>query len=298
MDFTALDVNIPGIRIGWKGVIERRAIFYWPRDFVWAPKSRYCGINLVPSLSVDVEFIEQHLSYSPSNIAAAMSKRDLAFLSTTANVELEPRTKRRKETQSVEKDDVEMADDTKPIVEEGGQIGNGVNGVINEEVKKQGLVLWQTVKDAANTDGQLLSYEFMRLPSKRQYPDYYHLVKRPISLDEIKKLLDQGSYKSLEDVKDDIVHCFTNAKKYNLKNSPIWLDAKTLHKLTKREFLKMTGVKEEDPTDGAGEDAEKPGGEKGDTEGTGDGVKKAKVPNLYRQLKGRLQKLIAKTDDE
>ena len=155
----------------------------------------------------------------------------------------------------------------------------------------------------------------MRLPSKRQYPDYYHLVKRPISLDEIKKLLDQGSYKSLEDVKDDIVHCFTNAKKYNLKNSPIWLDAKTLHvsrwllpiirqtqmylqKLTKREFLKMTGVKEEDPTDGAGEDAEKPGGEKGDTEGTGDGVKKAKVPNLYRQLKGRLQKLIAKTDDE
>jgi len=60
----------------------------------------------------------------------------------------------------------------------------------------------------------------------------------------------------------------------------------------------MTGIKEEEPTDGAGEDVEKPSGEKADLEGTADGVKKVKVPNLYRQLKGRLQKLIDKTDDE
>ena len=60
----------------------------------------------------------------------------------------------------------------------------------------------------------------------------------------------------------------------------------------------MTGVKEEEPTDGAGDDGEKPVEEKGEAEGTADGVKKAKVPNLYRQLKGRLQKLIDKTDDE
>lgn len=64
----------------------------------------------------------------------------------------------------------------------------------------------------------------------------------------------------------------------------------------------MTGAKEEDTADGADEESgekisgEK--GEKGDAEGTGDGAKKAKVPNLYRQLKGRLQKLIDKTDDE
>jgi len=69
----------------------------------------------------------------------------------------------------------------------------------------------------------------MRLPSKRQYPDYYQLIRRPISLDEIKKQLDEGSYKLLEEIKDDLVHCFTNAKKYNQKNSSIWLDAKVLH---------------------------------------------------------------------
>lgn len=61
----------------------------------------------------------------------------------------------------------------------------------------------------------------------------------------------------------------------------------------------MTGVKDEDPADGVDEEAsEKISADKADIEGTGDGVKKAKVPNLYRQLKGRLQKLIDKTDDE
>jgi hypothetical protein len=60
----------------------------------------------------------------------------------------------------------------------------------------------------------------------------------------------------------------------------------------------MTGIKEEDPADGGGEDGDKISGEKGDADGAGDAVKKVKVPNLYRQLKGRLQKLIDKTDDE
>jgi chromatin structure-remodeling complex subunit RSC4 len=181
-----------------------------------------------------------------------MSKRDLAFVSATADADLEPRTKRRKDTKSVEKEDVPMDDATTSPVENGGQ----ANGVSNEEVKEQGLALWQIVKDvvdkecvrgncdsrrllsfyllphltyATSGSGRLLSYEFMRLPSKRQYPDYYELIKRPISLDEIKKGIDHGSYHSLEQIKEDIVHCFTNAKKYNQKESAIWLDAKFLH---------------------------------------------------------------------
>lgn len=60
----------------------------------------------------------------------------------------------------------------------------------------------------------------------------------------------------------------------------------------------MTGTKEEDHANAAEEEGgEKGGGDKGDGDGPGDG-KKAKVPNLYRQLKGRLQKLIDKSDEE
>lgn len=70
-----------------------------------------------------------------------------------------------------------------------------------------------------------------------------------------------------------------------------------IQKVTKTEYAKLSGVKEEDPATVAEEEGgDKANGDKAEAEG--DGVKKAKVPNLYRQLKGRLQKLIEKTDDE
>ena len=69
----------------------------------------------------------------------------------------------------------------------------------------------------------------MRLPSKRQYPDYYVQIKRPIALDDIKSKLEARDYLSLEDVRQDFEACFRNAKRYNMKESQIWRDAKFLH---------------------------------------------------------------------
>ena len=80
-----------------------------------------------------------------------MSKRDIAFLSATANG-LEPHTKRRKETQSEEKDDTAMADGTKPAGEEVSYGANGLDGATDRDVTEQGLALWQTVKDAVNKE--------------------------------------------------------------------------------------------------------------------------------------------------
>lgn len=68
----------------------------------------------------------------------------------------------------------------------------------------------------------------MRLPSKRHYPDYYNVITQPICLDDIKKKIDENSYFSLDEVREDFELCFTNAKRYNMKESPIWLDAKFL----------------------------------------------------------------------
>lgn len=68
----------------------------------------------------------------------------------------------------------------------------------------------------------------MRLPSKRHYPDYYNVITHPICLDDIKKKIDEDKYPSLDEVRLDFELCFTNAKRYNMKDSPIWLDAKFL----------------------------------------------------------------------
>lgn len=69
----------------------------------------------------------------------------------------------------------------------------------------------------------------MRLPSRRQYPDYYLQIKRPIALEDIKSRLEVREYATLDAVRQDFETCFRNAKRYNMKESQIFKDAKFLH---------------------------------------------------------------------
>lgn len=49
--------------------------------------------------------------------------------------------------------------------------------------------------------------------------------------------LDSHGYASLEDVKADFDLCFKNAKRYNMKNSDIWLAARDLQVRVQRVYL-------------------------------------------------------------
>ena len=181
-----------------------------------------------------------------------MSKRELGKLASVVDVDA-PRAKRRKEAapQDEKKPDADMDVDAtggtnvKREQEDPAKL---------EQVKEQGLKLWQTVKDAVDKEcvtdpapcallacllshlinhdlfsGRALSVDFLRLPNKRTYPDYYTIIKKPIALDKIKAQLDAGHYPSLIAVKNDLEQCFRNAKRYNLKDSQIFNDAKFLH---------------------------------------------------------------------
>lgn len=70
---------------------------------------------------------------------------------------------------------------------------------------------------------------FMKLPSRKDYPDYYEFIKRPISFAEIKTKLTHGEYPTLRAVAEDIKQIFLNAKRYNQQGSGIFDDAKVLH---------------------------------------------------------------------
>ncbi|THG94578.1 hypothetical protein EW026_g6921 [Hermanssonia centrifuga] len=162
-----------------------------------------------------------------------MSKREASMFAAQGVDVDAPRAKRHKASASsptVAKEDV------------GAMNGNGGEEVVKMEdvqdepvvVKEKGLKLWQTIKDAVNKEGRALSVDFLRLPSKRQYPDYYEQIKRPIALDDIKKELEAGGYATFDEVRQDFEQCFKNAKRYNIKESQIWKDAKHLHKLVEK----------------------------------------------------------------
>ncbi|KAI0094443.1 Bromodomain-containing protein [Irpex rosettiformis] len=226
-------------------------------------------------------------------------KREATLLATTLPIDVDaPRAKRHKPAQpsvsatSQANEDQKQQNDASGVVQNDGAKSEGV--VVKEKedaetVKERGMKVWQVIKDATNKEGRSLSHDFLRLPSKRQYPDYYEQIKRPVALDDIKRKLESGQYANFEEAKHDFEQCFRNAKKYNMKESQIWKDAKHLHKLALLECEKL----------GASQgDAEAEGADGGSGSEAEDGDKKNKKQNKNRLLKSRLQKLVQKTADD
>jgi len=79
--------------------------------------------------------------------------------------------------------------------------------------------------DGGNTRGRLVASDFLKLPPRKRYPDYYVTIKKPIALDLIKEKIEKGEYEDVEALKADLTLMTSNAKKYNLKESSIYLDA-------------------------------------------------------------------------
>ncbi|KAM3126423.1 hypothetical protein CJJ07_000878 [Candidozyma auris] len=69
---------------------------------------------------------------------------------------------------------------------------------------------------------------FVKLPSKKMYPDYYTLIEEPISLNEVNKKVARGSYGNVQDFVSDFQLMYDNAQKYNDPESWIVTDAKKL----------------------------------------------------------------------
>ncbi|KAI9313309.1 Bromodomain-containing protein [Dichotomocladium elegans] len=116
-----------------------------------------------------------------------------------------------------------------------GEVAVDEAHINSEEVQSQCRQLYKYIKDYRDPDDDeyLLSNFFIQLPSKRQYPDYYEVIKQPIALSSIKTKLDQQGYHSLTDMKADMELMVSNAKKYNMKDSQVYIDAVRIQKLVK-----------------------------------------------------------------
>ncbi|KAI4289614.1 MAG: hypothetical protein L6R35_001125 [Caloplaca aegaea] len=66
---------------------------------------------------------------------------------------------------------------------------------------------------------------FIKLVPKSQYPDYYVIIKQPISMDMIKKKINKEEYSNLREFRNDIRLLCNNARTYNEDGSIIFQDA-------------------------------------------------------------------------
>ena len=99
------------------------------------------------------------------------------------------------------------------------------------------LKIWDAIATARDEEtGELHSTLFMSLPSKKLYPDYYELIKRPVALNPIRKKIEALKYESMVEFEMDLKQLIDNARLYNSSDSLVYTDAERLQRVA---FAKM-----------------------------------------------------------
>lgn len=137
-------------------------------------------------------------------------------------------------------------------------------------------------------DERHLVTPFVKLPSKKLYPDYYNIIPNPITVGEIQKKLNNGKY-SLQDT-DDFVQDFKllndNATAYNDPESWIATDSLRIYEFVKEQADQFNGpgvVETSKPSKGPKLKIKKPAKpEEEDT--TGEEITFEKLPELCKSI--------------
>ncbi|XP_055016396.1 protein polybromo-1 isoform X2 [Boleophthalmus pectinirostris] len=107
--------------------------------------------------------------------------------------------------------------------------------------------LYEAVRGARNSQGQLISEPFLQLPSRKDYPDYYQHISHPICLLHIKNKMKNNEYESVESIDADLTRMFENAKRYNVPHSSIY---KRALKLQQIQLIKRKELLQREDDDG------------------------------------------------
>uniref|UniRef100_A0A8C2GQ25 SWI/SNF related, matrix associated, actin dependent regulator of chromatin, subfamily a, member 2 n=1 Tax=Cyprinus carpio TaxID=7962 RepID=A0A8C2GQ25_CYPCA len=67
--------------------------------------------------------------------------------------------------------------------------------------------------------GRQLSEVFVQLPSRKELPEYYELIRKPVDFKKIKERVRNHKYRSVSDLEKDVMLLCHNAQTYNLEGS-------------------------------------------------------------------------------
>uniref|UniRef100_H2YVT6 Uncharacterized protein n=1 Tax=Ciona savignyi TaxID=51511 RepID=H2YVT6_CIOSA len=74
-------------------------------------------------------------------------------------------------------------------------------------------------KLTVNYTGRRLSDPFLQLPARKELPDYYEMIKRPVDIRKIKDRVKLHKYRSLDDMERDFQQMCQNTQAYNVEGS-------------------------------------------------------------------------------
>uniref|UniRef100_A0A7N6FE90 SWI/SNF related, matrix associated, actin dependent regulator of chromatin, subfamily a, member 2 n=1 Tax=Anabas testudineus TaxID=64144 RepID=A0A7N6FE90_ANATE len=120
---------------------------------------------------------------------------------------------------------------------------------------KQMNTIIDTVINYRDGSGRQLSEVFVQLPSRKELPEYYELIRKPVDFKKIKERVRNHKYRNVGDLEKDVMLLCHNAQTFNLEGSQIYEDSIVLQSVFKSARQKIAKAEEsEDDSDEEDED--------------------------------------------
>ncbi|KIY45726.1 SNF2-family ATP dependent chromatin remodeling factor snf21 [Fistulina hepatica ATCC 64428] len=131
-------------------------------------------------------------------------------------------------------------DDDEPVSKRRKKAGPDNPPAVRDRMKAVFAECYRTVTEVMDDTGRKRCDLFRDPPSKRDYPDYYQVIKKPIALSTIRKRQNSNHYKTVQMYRDDWKLMFQNAYTYNQEGSWVFVDAQELQKVFEGTFNGLT----------------------------------------------------------
>ncbi|KAM9743324.1 putative global transcription activator SNF2L2 isoform 4-T5 [Menidia menidia] len=122
------------------------------------------------------------------------------------------------------------------------------------KLTKQMNTIIDTVINYRETSGRQLSEVFVQLPSRKELPEYYELIRKPVDFKKIKERVRNHKYRSVGDLEKDVMLLCQNAQTFNLEGSQIYQDSIVLQSVFKSARQKI--AKDEESEEESDEEEE------------------------------------------
>ncbi|KFW96964.1 putative global transcription activator SNF2L2, partial [Phalacrocorax carbo] len=132
------------------------------------------------------------------------------------------------------------------------------------KLTKQMNAIIDTVINYKDSSGRQLSEVFIQLPSRKELPEYYELIRKPVDFKKIKERIRNHKYRSLGDLEKDVMLLCHNAQTFNLEGSQIYEDSIVLQSVFKSARQKI--AKEEESEDESNDDEDEEEEEESESE--------------------------------
>merc|ERR1712113_676906 len=119
------------------------------------------------------------------------------------------------------------------------------------KLQKKMRKLMEIVIQYEDQDGRVLSDPFMKLPTRKELPDYYEVIRKPVDIAKILTKIEDGKFEDMDVMEKDFMLLCQNTQKYNEDGSLIHEDSIVLQSVftNAREKLSTEWVdnEEEEP---------------------------------------------------